>query len=634
LRESEQRYRDMVEGASELIYRTDADGFFTHFNAAAIRVLAGAAVDLLGRHHLELVRPDRRDAARAFYRRQQEDRLEATYCENPITTDDGRELWLGQSVRLVIANGQIVAWEGIARDITDRKRAEHALESERRLLRAVLDGVDAGIVACDASGKLTLFNRAAREWLGVPPECDPAQGPEHYALFRADGKTPLPPQEAPRFRSLEGEEVRDFEMTVVPEGRPALRVLASSRPIVDESGRGRGAVVTFTDITRLRRAQEEIATQREALYQSEKLACMGTLLAGVAHELNNPLSVALASATLLRRQFRGDESAALRAEAIEKAVDRCGRIVANFLALARQRPAERRKASLNQIVEEALELVTYPLRVAGVDFELDAAPDLPALYVDPHQIHQVVINLTTNAMHAMKESPNPRRLTVRTRCDRGAGRALLEVADTGPGMTPDVRARIFEQFFTTKPAGQGTGLGLPLCQGIVTSHGGLIEVESERGRGALFRVILPLTGTALIDARGRVSSPQVSPRAILVIDDEPDVGHVLADVLRLDGHQVDVALDGVDGIAHLAARQYDLILSDVRMPGIDGTRVLQEAARLDPTVRGRFIFVTGDDFAVEMPSVRQSGARVVRKPFGLDEIRRAIADTLGGAAAS
>jgi len=196
------------------------------------------------------------------------------------------------------------------------------------------------------------------------------------------------------------------------------------------------------------RALDQMRRQQETLAQSEKLAAMGSLLASVAHELNNPLSIVVVEADLLREDIESGPLAE-RASKITQAAARCARIVHNFLTLARQHPPERVSVHLNSIVEEALELLAYPLQVDSIDMDLQLAKDLPALLADPHQLHQVMVNLITNAHQALREMPPPRRLTLTTRADSTRRRVLLDVADTGPGIPPELLARTFEPFFTT-----------------------------------------------------------------------------------------------------------------------------------------------------------------------------------------
>ncbi|HSF31800.1 MAG TPA: ATP-binding protein [Candidatus Tectomicrobia bacterium] len=248
---------------------------------------------------------------------------------------------------------------------------------------------------------------------------------------------------------------------------------------------------------RLEVRASELAAQ---LVQSEKVAAMGGLLASVAHELNNPLTVVVGQSALLR-ELNPTGPVAARAEQIALAAERCTRIVRSFLALARQHSPERQPAQLNQVIREALELLAYPLGVDNVEVRLALADDLPPLWADPHQLHQVVVNLVSNAHQAMREAAPPRRLTVTTRAEPSGAQVSLEVADTGPGIPPDIQARIFDPFFTTKPLGVGTGLGLSLCQGIIEGHGGTIRLASTAGPGAVFRVELP------VDA-GHVTVPE------------------------------------------------------------------------------------------------------------------------------
>src|SRR5207245_5436371 len=252
---------------------------------------------------------------------------------------------------------------------------------------------------------------------------------------------------------------------------------------------------------------------------------------------------------------------------LERAAERCARIVTNFLALARQRPPERQAFSLNQIVREAVELLSYQFRVDNVDIEFDLHNGLPLVWGDPHQVHQVVVNLVTNADHAMRGVAPPRGLRLSTRFDAATKQTVLGVADTGPGIPPAIQARIFEPFFTTKPVGVGTGLGLALCQGIIEGNGGSIRFESPPGCGATFSVTVPVAGSLAEAVVGPAldSSEPVRDKSILVVDDESAIGGLLGDLLALDGHEVDVAANGRIALDKLRARSYDLVMTDLRM---------------------------------------------------------------------
>ncbi len=364
------------------------------------------------------------------------------------------------------------------------------------------------------------------------------------------------------------------------------------------------------------RVEEELKRQREAVYQREKLAEMGSLLAGVAHELNNPLAVVTGRATLLL-EAAGDGPLGRQAEKILNAANRCARIVKNFLALARQYPPERQQVSLNRIVEEAVELLAYQLRVSNVEVRLDLAGDLPPLWADPHQLHQVVVNLVTNAEHAMREVAGLRRLSISTRSEPARGRVHVAVADTGPGVPPELHQKIFEPFFTTKPAGQGTGLGLALCRGIVEGHRGVIGVESGLGHGAIFRLELPVeTPSGTVSKIEPGALPAIREKTILVVDDEPEVLSMLEEMLSTDGHRVETVTSGTLALAKLKERRYDVILSDMKMPGLDGLGLYREVERLFPEFSRRFIFMTGDALSPGIVEfLERTRAPSLAKPF-------------------
>ena len=400
-----------------------------------------------------------------------------------------------------------------------------------------------------------------------------------------------------------------------------VEIESAASPFVED---GHFAIqVMLRDLTERKSAERELERQREQLRQSEKLAAMSELLAGVAHELNNPLAVVIGQAALLRRDAGGGPLAT-RADKIEQAAERCVRIVRNFLALARQQQPTRTAFSLNRAVEEALELLTYSLRTAGVEVVLELAPDLPRLWADAHQVQQVVVNLVTNAQHAMRQS-DVRRLTLRT----GLGvtdTVWLDVADTGAGIPTETQGRIFEPFFTTKPLGQGTGLGLSLSLGIAESHGGRLSVESAPGQGARFRLELPV-GAGRLEAPA-APSPSTGPapsRFILVVDDEPGLRSLLVDMLEAEGHRVEVAEAGTEALEKLQLRPFDVVLSDVRMPDLDGPGLYARATALRPSLEHRFVFVTGDTFSPETQAfLERVQAPVLSKPFDLAALQAAL----------
>jgi PAS domain S-box-containing protein len=384
------------------------------------------------------------------------------------------------------------------------------------------------------------------------------------------------------------------------------------------------------EIAERRRAEEQLQQQQEALFQREKLAAMGSLLASVAHELNNPLSVVMVQADLLSEEVR-EKALAERIKLINQSAERCVRIVQNFLALARRTPPQRTHVELNAVIDEAMTLLAYALRVDDIDVQQDLADDLPPLWADRHQLHQVLINLVTNAHQALREVGTPRRLVLITRYDSGSSSVTLEVADTGPGIPLEQQERIFEPFFTTKPAGVGTGLGLPFCKGIIEGHGGSICVDTQVGQGAVFRIKLPVEAVPMTVPERPVPEAllPVKDKAILIIDDEPGIVSALSYLLRRDGYHVDTARNGRLALEQLQVQPYDLILCDLRMPELDGPGLYQEIEVRLPDLLSRMIFLTGDTLSPEAREfLEKAGVARLSKPFRAAEIRRVVQQAL------
>jgi len=388
----------------------------------------------------------------------------------------------------------------------------------------------------------------------------------------------------------------------------------------------------------LEREQQKLsleATVRERtaqLLQSEKVATMGSLLAGVAHELNNPLAVVMGQAMLLRESAANSPFAA-RADKIHAASERCARIVKNFLALARSRPPERGPVALGGVVTQAVELLAYELRTSSIEVEVRLSESVPVFQADGHQLHQVIVNLLANAHHAMRRISGLRRITLTSGFDAATARVRLTIADTGPGIAPELQTKIFEPFFTTKPPGEGTGLGLSLCRGIVEEHGGTLTVESQPGHGASFIMTLPVIAAAVagaVEADDGVT--RGSPKSILVVEDEPEIAATLVETLEHDGHTVDVASDGVAALDRVQSAHYDLIITDTKMPRMDGPAFYRELIRRLPIFTRRVVFVTGDLMDRDKREwLESTGCLTLAKPFDVNDVRRAVHRVLSAA---
>ena len=370
------------------------------------------------------------------------------------------------------------------------------------------------------------------------------------------------------------------------------------------------------------------------LIQSEKLAAVGQLVSGVAHELNNPLtSIAGLSEFLLEQKDLGTKDRG-HLRVIHEQAERAGRIVRNLLTFARKGPAERVRVDLNDLIQRTVLLMSYDLTLRDIAIEKSLRGDLPAVLGDRHALQQVMLNLLTNAAHAVSENPPERARVVRvaTSCD---DRVRVRVADSGPGIPDDVLPHLFTPFFTTKEPGRGTGLGLSISYSIVEAHGGHITVERPSEGGAVFLVDLP---PALAGAvAGALTVPAPAPlappvrRSILLVDDDPGVRRMVKALFGREGHSVDVARNPQQAIDMARARGYDLILADIQASA-RGKLFVEALVEAHPALRDRTLVATGDIRPATEVTLARLGLRYVRKPFNLRDLLDEAARVWGDAA--
>jgi two-component system NtrC family sensor kinase len=390
------------------------------------------------------------------------------------------------------------------------------------------------------------------------------------------------------------------------------RALATRRRLRDQ-----GVVIAET--------RGRLDTAMQQLIQAEKMTALGELVSGVAHEINNPLASILGYTQLaLRKGVPAHLTTYIETAAAE--AERAGRIVRNLLTFARKHAPEKRNADLNDVVRKALALKVYQFRVGRIALVEDLEPGLPRTLLDAHQIQQIVLNLLNNAEHALDEVPGERAIRVTSRKDDGWLR--LSISDNGPGVPFALRERVFEPFFTTKGEQKGTGLGLSICKGIVEEHGGAIRVESEPGRGATFVVEFPIVEgrRATDNDEAPRLAPPISPLRILIVDDEATVLSFLVELLQSKGHAVETATDVPEAQRMIAAREFDAIVSDMKMPHGSGKDIHAAALRKSTALGTRIVFTTGDGSSAETKRfLRETGATVLMKPFSIQAIEDAVA---------
>jgi two-component system NtrC family sensor kinase len=395
----------------------------------------------------------------------------------------------------------------------------------------------------------------------------------------------------------------------------------TATPIV-EQGRVTGALCIVRDVTQERRFAEE-------LRQREKLAAVGQLVSGVAHELNNPLAGISAFAQLL--EGAGPLNAEQRdaVDTIQMEAKRAAKIVSSLLLFSRQRQPERSSVDVNRVLEDTLALRRFVIATDQIQVVTELEADLPQTWADPFQLQQVLLNLLINAEQALRGKKGKRKLTLRTQ--RTGNRIVASVIDNGPGIPEEMLSRIFEPFFTTKPVGEGSGLGLAISHGIVRQHRGVLRALSVPGGGATFEIDLPI-----LVAREDASQPTLfgdaaevpRQRRFLIVDNEPIMRQALQLHLRRTGCFADAVGDSNAALELLATRTYGAIFLDLQPQDLAGESLFTQLVERDPDHAGRVIFATGD---VESPPVRKflhgAGRPFVGKPFALATIAAMLTQT-------
>jgi two-component system NtrC family sensor kinase len=531
------------------------------------------------------------------------------------------------------------------RDITDLKLHERELEGSLERLRkseatkaAIINSALDCVIVIDEESRVIGFNPMAERTFGYTTA--EAMGRRIGELIvpphlRAQHEAGLKRYTATGQASVLGQRV---EVEAMRKDGSLMPVELAITEVKTESGRLFTAYLR--DLTQARKAASEIERQREALHQSEKLAALGSMLAGVAHELNNPLSIVIGHALMLGEETSEHATeadfakVAERAGKIQAAAERCGRIVRTFLSMARQGKAQRQLVALSALVEGAVELLAYGLRTGGIETTLEMPDNLPPMVADGDQLHQVLVNLLINAQQALHDTPMPRRIVIAARFNQASQEIVITVSDNGPGVPDAIRTRIFDPFFTTKPTGIGTGVGLAVSRGIVESHGGRLALLPRQERGATFEIRLPLGEGASQPVTNGAPVELPAPtqrRRALVIDDEAGIAAILSEILLRDGFTCDIAGSGREARALIErggaqAQRYDAVLCDLRMAEEDGPTFFRWLRQARPELAERIAFVTGDTLGPAAGRfIAECGRPVVEKPFVPSEIRKLVA---------
>ncbi len=621
LRESEEKYRTVLEDVKVGYWETDLAGYFTSFNDAICHLLGYSKKELMGMNYRTNTGSE--DVAKVYKAFNQVYRT-GTPIRNmhyEIVRKDGSKRSAETSVfPRQNDKGEIIGFRGISHDVTERMQTEEALRQSEEKYRTVLERMEESYYEVDRAGNFTFFNNAMCRQLGYPRE--ELMGMNYKVYTSAEHVKGIFQAYNQVYRT--GKPTKLFNMEQIRKDGTRLVVENSVFPLRNESGEIVGFRGVGRDVTERKRAEEERKQLEKKAQITSSLASVGEMAAGVAHEINNPLTAVTGYAQLL--MDREDLPSDIRSDlaAINDGARRVAGIVKRLLTLSRQTKPERKLVDINELIESTLILRAYHLRVNNIEVVTRLVPDLLETVVDPGQIQQVLLNLIVNAEAEMKLAHGKGNLTITTK--KRDNTIKLCVKDNGPGIKTEVMPRIFDPFFTTREVGEGTGLGLSLCHGIIAEHNGKIYAESKPGKGATFIVELPVITEAkpLKPAELVTRKPQKTAKArILVVDDEQVVRDVVKRVLTGEGHQVDTVDNAADALKKIQSKRYDLILVDIKMPGIGGVELCKHIQKIDKSLAKRVVFITGDIMGADTEKfLSETKSAHIEKPFDAEQLIR------------
>jgi len=608
-RQSEIRFTELFAALREGIFLSSPDGELLDVNPALVRMLGYESKQDLQSMNLRDVYldPEQRDSLvrEVLDKNAIEDRAII------LRRKDGRAIHcLISSAATRDTAGDVLRIQGTIVDVSERRQMEVHLRKEQEFVRSLVASFPDVIAVLDLTGVYTFMSPLVQDVLGRPAT---------DFLGKSLGES-VHPDDAAKLRST-------FQKVALGQGTDSQfeyrtkhangtwRVLrASASPLYDAGGKISGVVASARDVTESKRTEQQAS-------QKEKLAAMGEMMAGVAHELNNPLTAILGISDLIRERAV-DESMRHQIDTVLKQARRAATIVQNLLVFSRPSILKQTKVQIDLIVRQALEAQRPSLQQKKIKVEFHAAPGLPPIEGDPKLLVQGFSNLISNAEQAIGVARDNGSLRISAALKDG--KIALDFSDDGPGIAPENIGKIFDPFFTTRRPSGGTGLGLTISQAIVKEHGGKIEVESTPGAGATFRVLLPIAveepSPAAIGARGLVpalsGSAELRGHSVFVVDDEESIREIVQEGLAARGMIVEGAASSEEALVHLTTHQYEFVLCDFNLPGLDGEQLFDRVRSHAQGAGPRFVFMTGALFdPAQIAKFEKRGASVVQKPF-------------------
>ncbi|MCB0165132.1 MAG: PAS domain S-box protein [Anaerolineae bacterium] len=633
LRESEARFRAVWDVASDAMVLLDGDGMVIAANPAYVTLYGRPLEEVIGHNFNIVFPPEQRAAVLENYRQVfANPHIQPVYETEIKHANDNRMVVESRIGFVTNAAGQRKAMLSITRDITRIKQAQDQL----RQLSKVVEQNPAAIIITNTNGDIEYVNPAFATISGYSS----AEAVGRNPRFLKSGLTPPEVYKELRPTVLAGNTYRCEFCNKKKQGE-LFWVQALISPIKDDHDQITHILCIQEDITERKQFEQERARLETHLRQAQRLETIGTLAGGIAHDFNNILTPIIGYTELTLAQFPNDHPVCADLERVLKGALRAKDLVQQILTFSRQVEQERMPIELQSLIKEVLTLLR-PSLPATIEIRREISPDCGPIRADPAQIHQILMNLCTNAYQAMDD--NGGAITIglvqidQAELDQALkptlGReayACLKVTDTGPGMDAATLDRVFEPFFTTKPPGQGTGLGLSVVHGIVKGHEGAILAKSTPGRGTTFELYFPISTLSTLAEIGQIESPgqkMVSER-ILVVDDEPIIVDLISQWLTKLGYQVIGQTSSASALELYRAdtARFDLVITDLTMPHITGLKLAQQMTALRPDLP--VILITGYGDRLSQEELHRNGVKkILMKPILFNNLNGAIRQAL------
>jgi PAS domain S-box-containing protein len=627
LRDSEERYRNLVEKVNDVIFALDSDGIVTYVSPVVERVAGWTVMEVIGMHFLRLIHPDDHKALMASFERTLDGSLAP--AEFRLLAKGGRELNVRSSSQPIVEKGRALGIRGVITDLT----AEREAQARVRFLASAVENIKECVSITDLEGRILFVNRAFQETYGFT-------GPEllghSISLVQAASTLPGLPREITEATLAGG---WTGEILNRRKDGSEFPILLSTSVLRDEAGAIRGLIGVATDM----RERHELEEQLRA---SQRMEAIGHLAGGIAHDFNNLLTVVLGATEIVRRALPASSPLQTEVDTVRNAVSDGSRLTSSLLAYARQQRLQPEELNLARVIGAMVPMLRRVLP-EHIELSFVVGPEALGVRADKGQLEQVLMNLCVNARDAM---PRGGVLSIATACvnvdvtSRAAhqlgttGRyAKITVTDTGSGMDEETLKHLFEPFYTTKDLSRGTGLGLATVYGIVKQHDGTIEVTSTPGQGTTFDLYLPAIEVVHGASIG-AAQPQPVARGsetVLVVEDQEDLRRTVVRYLALDGYHVLEAKDGAEALELLERHgdAIDLVFSDLIMPGVGGWELYSRRHALARKIP--FLFTSGHDERLTREGlVEGRGVGFIAKPFDLLEVTRRIRELVDEAQAS